>query len=75
MVSPVRFYVESKLTGKLRVRRGWFGKLVLQVEVSLDSRIGLHTEYDVKKKWRDAKESDVGLDFAALNIMDFVKKE
>jgi hypothetical protein len=75
MVSPVRFYVESKLTGKLRVRRGWLNKLILQVEVSLDSRIGLKTEHDVKTKWRDAKESDVGLDFASLNIMDFVKKD
>lgn len=44
------------LTGKTRYRTGWFGKLILQVEVR-----GKHSMF----YWRDAKVEDLSL---LLNI-------
>lgn len=68
MASPVRFYIESEPTGNMRVRRGWFGKMILQIEVHVDSRCGFNTEHHVTTRWRDATEKDVGIKFAPLNI-------
>lgn len=67
MVCPVRFKTESNLTGKQRVRRGWFGKMILQVEFSYDSTFGMKTEYNVGTMWRDATEADLGIKFATIN--------
>lgn len=69
MVMPIRVQVESHLTGETRVRKQFFtGKLILQVEVSLDSVQGFSREYNVATRWRDAMPADVGLDFASVNL-------
>lgn len=45
---------DGKLTGRVRVRGGWFGKIVLQVEV-VRTFCGGVAEND----WRDATVSDL----------------
>jgi hypothetical protein len=67
MIMPVRIQTEGSLTGEMRVRVQRFtGKLILQVEVNIDVVHGLKREYNVSKRWRDAKPGDVGLDFASI---------
>lgn len=67
MVCPVRFKTEANLTGRQRVRRGWFGKMILQVEFSYDSHFGMKTDHNVGTMWRDATEADLGIKFASIN--------
>lgn len=75
MVRPVGYYREAKLTGNKRVRKGWFGKIILQVEVELEYMSPIGREYDrnhrpgyvepvspPKTRWRDATAHDVGLE-------------
>lgn len=65
MVYPVMLEVRTKTTGNFRVRRGWFGRLILQAEWSVDRVCGLDKEYNVKTIWRDARPEDVGLSYSA----------
>lgn len=77
MVMPVGYYSEVKLTGRQRVRRGWFGKLILQVEVEqiyiTPPGVPPHehcppyqSDNQPCTKWRDATAADVGLETAVL---------
>lgn len=79
MVMPVGYYSETRLTGKKRVRKGWFGKLILQVEVEQHYHVppGLPptehcppyvSENQPRLKWRDATAADVGLETAELSL-------
>lgn len=75
MVMPIRHRRLSRLTGRVRARRGWFGKMILQVEWYYDSVCGLKWTMDVGKVWRDAREEDLNMKFAPLNILNFVKTD
>ena len=53
---------DSFLTGRVRVRTGWLGRLVLQVEVATEWRRGFQVDgepYDVSHAWRDARLEDL----------------
>jgi len=74
---PIGFYSEVKLTGKKRVRRGWQGKMILQVEVE---RVFIHPAHGrpwvrhpgdnpVSLVWRDATAKDVGLETAPIDAI------
>lgn len=55
---------EEARTGRYRYRRGWFGKVILQVEVIVHRHpVGIPCKklYEVKQEWRDAKLEEVGL--------------
>jgi hypothetical protein len=66
MVSPIAFKVESSPTGRTRARRGWFGKMIVQMEFNVDTRIGLKTEHNTGTRWRDATEADLKIQYASL---------
>jgi hypothetical protein len=75
MVAPIGYHSEIKLTGKQRVRRGWFGKLILQVQVELiymhplnRPRICTPTGNPVSTAWRDATEADVEIKYGKVNV-------
>ena len=53
MPAPSTHY-GRQVTGNYRVRRGWLGRLVLQVEVENPDRLS-----DVATKWIDAIEYDL----------------
>lgn len=82
MVMPIGVYREVRLTGLKRVRRGWFGKLILQVEVVLVYQTPyltrprpphhdkvLYCAPDEIKFWRDATASDVDIEYAHLPLV------
>lgn len=52
----------EKLTGNIRYRRGWFGRLVLQIEVSQPfgeyDGVGFYSTVN-RILWRDAKVEDL----------------
>jgi hypothetical protein len=56
--------MESKLTGRARVRTSFFGKLILQVEEEIELRPTLEESYGSAeptryvRQWRDAKWTD-----------------
>jgi hypothetical protein len=55
---------ETGKTGRYRYRRGWFGKVILQIEVGIHRHpIGIDSKtlYPVETKWRDARQEEVGL--------------
>jgi hypothetical protein len=76
---PVGYYSETKLTGAKRLRKGWFGKIILQVEVELIYVIPPHYQrpeeicppfqFDDGRKtaWRDATPADVGLETVRID--------
>ena len=51
------------LTGNTRWRKGWFGKVILQVEETItvddDVGYGLGTHSSQVLRWRDAKTDDI----------------
>lgn len=53
----------SQLTGKTRVRLGWRGKLVLQVQVTglFTCNIGGQIDNERRTWWRDADLCDVSI--------------
>jgi hypothetical protein len=51
--------VECDPTGNFRVRRNWFGKLILQIECKAAHHVGLQGQFDIRTYWRDANESDL----------------
>ena len=56
-------------TGKFRVRRGWFGKAVLQELYDSPSYIGGHVDSSIRDyRWKDVKFDD-------LSNIAFIKKE
>lgn len=58
----VSYSVDSgELTGSQRVRQGWFGRLVVQVEFFNDSYRpdDMWPTKDIPTKWRDAKVTDL----------------
>jgi hypothetical protein len=69
MVMPIPMWDAGALTGNKRVRKGWFGKIILQVEVEqtvvrppTNLREHIDRARDTRRVWRDATASDVGLD-------------
>ena len=61
MVSPISLF-RATPTGRLSVRNGLFGRLVLQVEERLDYFSALDREQRVTStsmRWRDARVADV----------------
>lgn len=54
-------------TGRKRYRRGWFGKLILQIEETFDRWDSLGGDIDCRrvKRWRDATVDDISLEEAA----------
>lgn len=51
--------VECEKTGRFRVRRNWFGKLILQIECKSAHSVGLHGQFQINTYWRDANDHDV----------------
>lgn len=51
--------VECESTGRFRVRRNWFGKLILQIECKSAHTLGLHGQFQITTYWRDATDKDV----------------
>jgi hypothetical protein len=66
MVSPIRMSIEAAPTGRTRARRGWFGKMIVQMEFHVDTRIGTKTEHNTGTRWRDATEADLNVKYAPL---------
>lgn len=64
MVSPIKFKVETAATGRMRARRGLFGKMIVQMQFNYDERCGLHTTHNVGTIWRDATEADLNIKYA-----------
>lgn len=54
---------EIELTGRRRYRRGWFGKVILQVEVKIQLSWKHRDTPDpaIYPEWRDATLAEVGL--------------
>lgn len=53
----------ERLTGRTRVRRGWFGKLILQLEHEWDEHTSADAgnydhEWYTEREWRDATIED-----------------
>lgn len=48
---------ERTLTGRMRVRRGWFGRMVLQVQIVFRGRLNVPGEWVTC--WRDATWEDL----------------
>lgn len=48
----------SELTGRRRFRRGWFGRLILQVEEKL-TWVDYWGDRYANKGWRDARVEDL----------------
>lgn len=74
MVMPIAMWDAGVLTGKKRVRKGWFGKIILQVEVEqtrirppINLREHIESMSETRKAWRDATAADVGLETAHLS--------
>lgn len=59
MVSPIRSYRETHIVG-LRIRRGWFGRPILQACFQLDTREfpGVTWRNAGLTKWRDVDMSN-----------------
>jgi hypothetical protein len=64
MVSPIKIKVETTPTGRMRARRTWYGKMVLQMQFNVDTRIGTKTEFNTGTVWRDATEADLNIKYA-----------
>jgi len=48
-----------KLTGRIRYRTSWNGKLILQVEENWEDECMYNTTLNKGRKWRDAKIEDL----------------
>lgn len=74
MVIPIQTWGAGTLTGKKRVRKGWFGKIILQVEVEQTRLQPPHemrrcdSMFITRKVWRDATAADVGLETTVLDF-------
>jgi hypothetical protein len=51
--------VECERTGRFRVRRNWFGKLILQMECKMANSTHLQGQFSMTSFWRDATEKDI----------------
>lgn len=74
MVMPIGFYVDIALTGNQRVRRGFLGKLILQVEVSQIYRHPVRSNEIaeagvVRLVWRDALPEDLGMKYRSIKYI------
>jgi hypothetical protein len=72
---PIAMWGYETLTGNKRVRKGWFGKIILQVEVEqtrtrppMNLREHICGTPETRKVWRDATPADVGLETANLSV-------
>jgi hypothetical protein len=75
MVMPVTVWNQGTLTGNKRVRKGWFGKIILQVEIEqikfhpgLGEAIRSGNLLNTRRIWRDATAADVGLETVPLSL-------
>lgn len=62
MVAPIKVY-QKTLTGRVRGRRTWFGKVLMQVEVmaeelSLPRKGAVSVRLSRRYEWRDATLDD-----------------
>jgi hypothetical protein len=68
-----RYHKEGKLTGRRRYRRGWFNRVILQVEVEVISIFGSEVIKDSSKPLcRDAKPIEVGLSNKLFTQLSFL---
>jgi hypothetical protein len=50
---------EVKLTGEIKYRSGWFGKVILQVEIVVESQDEYSLATHEYNDWRDARIEDM----------------
>lgn len=62
----------SKLTGKVRHRTNWRGKLILQVEEEFNTDGDWPSPSRTYTEWRDATVSDVVIDVKNANLINNV---
>lgn len=58
MVAPLWRHTQHELTGRVRHRRNWRGKMILQVEVSYKLVRGISEQGKTMHYWRDAIYTD-----------------
>lgn len=61
MVMPIPYPTNVALTGRVRFRTNWQGKLIAQVEESYQLRHFFHTSPTEYARWRDAGIFDIQL--------------
>lgn len=66
LLSALCVHLKEKPTGRLRVRRGWFKRLVIQVEIEYTLAVACRIEKRTRFKWVDATEKHLGIETAML---------